>query len=487
MEVIEDNKTKLTNSKVILFGFELSRTQSALLLIISYIGILYLPYTLIEEVLYNLFQTLFVNLPWYFSPTFPEFARTDFWFYYFFASHIVRIIVTSTLLYLSISTLKTILRAGENKGINKRKIIQHDKIVKWFGFKLSHGQSLFIFVISIAGILLAFQNIIDFFTSQDITSYFFFRDLCYIPTGPNVTSSHEILINNIPVIFNVIIILLSFYSLIKIKKGKPVSTSRDPIKNYALIINISSLVVFLLFLMRFLCHIFLFTSLGNLIGIIPEVSNSYQTNDFMIVIIVLIITSVLMVRSHSIREKSYKYKTITNELTWFQIKLTPRRAVVLISLAIVYNIFFTDLFLTLVFLMASFNFPHPSNIIFISISFSIVVFCYYPIEKILRKDRFNKYIGSINNSELLESKWFKFRLDRLYSLVFLSVSCGFLFINVFTLMSMNLFTQFFLLEVHHFDFYYFISIPASLVVVGTLFAIIIYTIKRTIHSIKPRQ
>jgi len=486
MEVIEDNKSKLTNSKVILFGFELTRTQSTLLLIISFVGILYLPYTLIEEVLYNLFQTLFVSLPFYFSPTLPEYLRTDFWFYYFFASHIVRIIVTTALLSLSIYTLKRILRLGESKGINKRKIIQHDRIVKWFRFKLSHGQSLFIFVISVAGILLAFQIIIDFFTSQDITLYFFFRDLCFIPTGPNMTSSHEILINNIPIIFNAIIILLSLYSIIKIKRGKTVSTSRNPIKNYALIIYISSLIIFLIFLMRFLCHIFLFTSLGNLIGIIPEVSNSYQTNDFMIAIIFLIVSLVLMVRCHSIREKSYKYKPISDDLTWLHIRLTPKRVIVLISLAIVYLIFFTDFFLTFIFIMAPFNFPQPSNLIFISIGFGICVFCYYPIEKILRRGRFNNYVISIDNSELLVSKWFKFHLDRLYSLVFFSVSCGFLFIHVFTLISMNLFTQFFLLEVHHFDFYYFISIPASLVVVGTIFAFIIYTIKRTIHSIKPR-
>jgi hypothetical protein len=486
MEVIEDNKSKLTNSKVILFGFELSRTQSALLLIISYIGILYLPYTLIEEVLYNLFQTLFVSLPFYFSSSFPEFMRTGLWFYYLFAPHIIRIIVTTTLLYLSIHTLKTILRVGENKGNNKRKVIQHDRNVKWFGFKLSHGQSLFIFVISTAGILLAFQNIIDVSSSRDITFLYMLIDLCYIPTGPNTHSSHGILTNGIPILFNAIIILLALYSIIKIRKGKTVSTSRNPIKNYALIIYISSLIIFLLSLMRFLCHLFLFTSLGNLIGIIPEVSNSYQTNDFMIVIIFLILSIVLMIRSHSIREKPFEYKATTNELTWFQTSLTPKKAIVLISLAIVYIIFFTDFFLTFVFIMAIFNFPQPSHFLFIIIVFSLIAFCYYPIEKILRRGRFNNYVGSLDNSELLVSKWFKFRLDRLYSLVFFSVSCGFLLIHVFSLMSMNLFTQLFLLEFENFGFYYFISIPASLVIVGVLFAIIIYTIKKTIHSIKPR-
>ncbi|MFX1387884.1 MAG: hypothetical protein ACFE9M_11760 [Promethearchaeota archaeon] len=482
----EESKSKLTNSKVILFGFELSRAQSALLLIISFIGILYLPYTLIGEVLYNLFQTLFVNLPFYFSHTFPEFMRNDFWFYYFFASHIVRIIVTTILLYLSIYTLKTILRLGENKGINKRKIIEHDRIVKWFGFKLSQGQSLFIFVISTAGILLAFQNIIDFFTSHDFTLYFFFKDLCSIPTGPNMISSHEILINTIPIIFNAIIILLSLYSLIKMRQGRTGSTSRNPIKNYALIIYISSLIVFLLFLMRCLCHLFLFTSLGNLLGIIPDVSNSYQTNDLVIVIIFLIVSLVLMIGSHFIREGSYEDKAINKELTWFHIRLTPKRAIVLISLAIVYVIFFTDFFLTFIFNMAIFNFPHPSILIFISIGFSISAFCYYPIEKILRRGRFNNYVGSIDNSELLVSKWFRFRLDRLYSLLLLSVSCGFLFIQGFTLISMNLSTQMILFMFEHFYFYYLISIPGSLVIVGALFAINIYTIIRTIHSIRPR-
>jgi len=486
MEVKEDIKSKLTNSKVILFGFELSRTQSALLLIIAYIGILHLPFTLIEEVLLRLFQTLFVTLPNYFSPHYPEFARTDLWFYYMFAPHITRIIVATTLLYLSVYTLKNILKPGEKKGSNKSKIIQHDRIVQWFGFKLSHGQSLFIFIISIAGILLAFQNLIDCTTSFAFDYLYLLVDLCFIPTGPNTASSHEILRNTIPILFNAIIILLSLYSLIKIRKGKTVSTSRNPIKNYALILYVSSLIVFLLFLMRFLCHLFLFTGLGNLLGIIPDASNSYQTNDFMLVIIFLTVSVVLMVRSHSIRENSYEYKTITNELTWLQINLTPKRAVVLISLAIVFIIYFTDFFLTLVFIMAIFNFPHPSYVIFISILFSILVFCYYPIEKILRRGRFNNYVGSIDNSELLVSKWFKFRLDRLYSLSLLSVSCGFLFIYVFSLMSMNLFTQIFLVTPENFGFYYFISIPASLVIVGILFAIIIYTIKRTIHSIKPR-
>lgn len=484
MEVKEDIKSKLTKSKVILFGFELSRTQSALLLILSYIGIIYLPLILMEQILFKLFQTLFVDLPFYLSPLYPEYLKTDLWFYEMFAPHVTKIMVTTIFLYLSIYTLKNILNPDEKKRKKKSNIIQHDRIVKWFGFKLSHGQSLFIFIISIIGILLAFQNIIDVSVSQHFGTLQLLIDLCYIPIGPYLVISHEILRNTILILFNIIIILLALYSLFKARTGKTVSTSRNPIRNYALIMYLSILIVILLFFLRLLCHLFLFTDLGHLLGITPGASNSYQTNDFEIVIKILIVSLLLIAPCSLIRETPYDYKTVTNEITWFRISLTPKKAIVLISLAIVFTIFLTYYFLISVFIISIFNFPHPPALIVICLLLSIVVFLYYPIEKILKRGRFTNYVDSIDNSELLVSKWFKFRLSRLYSLLFLSVSYSFVFIHVFYLMAMTLFTHINLLTLENLAFYNLISIPASLVIIGTLFAINLYTIKRTIHSIK---
>jgi hypothetical protein len=483
LELKEESSLNLADYKVILFGFELSRTQRALFLILSYIGLIYLPFILIQEILYGIFHTIFVDLPFYFSPIFPEEHKTDFWFYLIFAPEITRIIVYSILFYLSIYTLKTVLKPNEIKDKSKKKIIRYERIVNWFGFKLTHGQSLFIFYISLIGILFSVQNIIEYSAFSRIYLYFFV-DLCHIPLGAYLTISNQALVNLIPIILNFIILLLSIYSLIKMRRGKLVSNSIKSVKNYAIIIYLISLITFLFFLMRLFCHLFLFTDLGSLLGITPNATNSSQANDFTEVIVILIITLIFMIGSYFIREHSHEEKAINTEFTWIHIKLTPKRATFFISLAFLYTIFFSDLFLTYLFIVSIFNFPQQNDLIVLAIFFIIIIICYYLIETILKKNRFNNYLKSIDNLEFVKIRWLKFNLSRSYSLLLFSVSCGFLFIYIYSLMSMNLMTQIFLFSFNELNFYYLISFPISLLIISILLSFIIYTIKRTSQSIK---
>lgn len=474
MKVKENDELNLNNSQIVLFGFELNPSQTTLFLILSFIGIFILPLILAEEIFLRLFQILFVDLPNYFS--LPEEYR-PFPFkslFYFLAPTLINIIVISILLYLSIYSLKRILRNNTIKDESKRRIIRQDRIINWLGFKLSHGQSLFIFCFSLGTI---------FFIGSLISACFdpfftIFEELCSIPVDSNHAVSHELLLDIIPMVINAIFFTLCIYSLIATRRKKHRAPLKRITKNYGLIIYIISLLIFIFYINRLFCHLFLFTDLANLLEITPRASTSYQIKDFIKVIVIIIISLNLMIACYFIKGGSYEETKRSNELTWFHIKLTPNKTIILLSLTFLSTIYF------IYFVLRSLIFFPPIlyNISFLVISFLIIIFCYYPFEKILKRRRLTNFIDSMKNSEEVITNWFKFPLKRLYSVVFLSLSSGFIILYVFHIMCINL--GFRELKLDDFESYYLISLPILTTVIGIILAINIYTIKKTIHSIK---
>ncbi|MFX1390132.1 MAG: hypothetical protein ACFE9Z_08730 [Promethearchaeota archaeon] len=484
MKKHNNSRTRKSANRLLLFGFELSHTQRSLFLVLSVIGILYLPFTFLT-VFVDLFQDLCITLPFYFSSMFPESRRTPLWFHFIFTPHIIRIIVSSIFLYLSIHTLKKILYASEMDNNNRIKINQNQRFVNWFGFKLPQGQSLFVLTISIVGIIFTIQNLIDYSASLYAPFSYLLVDISSIPIGPNLTTSNIILRNLLPIIFNLIVLLLSIYSLIKMRRGKLVSNPKYIRKNYSLILFISSFIIFLIFLLRSVCHLILFTNFSYLLGIIPYTPNSYQIIDLVVVIIMLIFSSILMISSYFAIDNSNDKNNINYRLTWFHMEISPKKAIFILSLSTVYIIFFSDILLKLIFMFSSNNYYESGVLIIIATFLIITVFCFYSIGKILKGERLHYCINSLNKSGEVRSKWFKFDLNRSNSLFFLSTGFGFIFIYAFSIMSMNLLSQIFLSDFYfQLDWYYIILIPVSLVVLCTILFIIIYTIKQTIHSLK---
>jgi len=488
MEVEEKYESNLNGSRTTLFGFELNRSQASLFLIISLIGIFMLPFSLAGEIFLNLFQFIFSTLPTYLSE--PAVYHEDYLTYHFWPI-IIRIIISTIFLLLSIYALRKILRHNNIKHKSKRKIIPQERIVNWLGLKISHGQSLFIFSTSLAGIFFIVQLFLESYLYPGFGwGWGLLESLCWIPDGPNQASSHEILLSNVPLAIKATFLLLCLYSLIIARRGKPMNTSKKITKNYSLLIFIVSFVVFILLSARIFCHLALFNSdISHLLGISYNAPNPYQNNDFIKTLVFLCICLAFMITSFFLKERNYKEMKTSDELSWFHIKLTPYRAIILLSSALLYIIFFTQFYLTFIFLfgdiyVSTTNFSY--NLLHI-ILIPIIIFCYYPIGKILKNHHFDNIIENINNSKEFKTNWFKFSLHKTYSVILLSVSSALGVLYIFQLVLVNMNAQMIFSDFYPLDSFYLFSFPVLNAIICLILVVIIYTIKKTLPSIKSRE
>lgn len=471
MEVKEVFNTKNNNSRIILFRFELNPTQKLLFLIISVVGVLFLPFMIAGDIFLNLFQSIFVSLPAYLSN--PDSYHDDYLFYNF-SPVITSIIIYSIFFSLSIFTLKKLLKTNEKESELKRNIILQDRIVNWLGFKISHGQSLFIFSVALIGMLFIIQKFIYSFTQ--IFRFGVLESLTLIPDGPNLLTSNVLLTKNAPLAILVTFFILCLYSLFITRRGKPMTSSKKITKNYGLFMFIVSFFLFILLSVRIFSHFVLFTY---------NPPNPYQNNDFIITISFFCICLAMMIKSYYMREYSHKVGKKDIKLSWFNIELTPQRALILLSIAILYTLFFTIFYLVSTFLLGIFGFRLTYySIIFHGFFFGIIIFCYYPIGKISKDHHLVSIVENIENFSQYETNWFKFRLNRRHSVIFLSVSSGLIPLYVFQLVSMNLSAQSFLSEFTPSNTFLLFSFPVMTTVIIIILAVNIYTIKKTIHSIK---
>jgi hypothetical protein len=325
-------------------------------------------------------------------------------------------------------------------------------------------------------------------------------DLCFIPTGPNSATSHEILLDNVPIVITVIFIALCLYSIIASRRGKPISPSKRIVKNYGLIIFIGSFIILLFVLIRFFSHLFLFTDLANILGISQNAPNLYQTEDFFRAIAIIIICLILMTLSFFLKETPNDDTKLNNNITWLHIKLTPKRAIILLSLAILGIIVFGYPSLVNFFIMGVWylfisinSYTTVFTLIFLIIPCILAIFSCYAIGKVVKKHRLKKFIDAIENSEEITCNWFKFNLNTLNSIIFFSLSIAFSIFFIFSLILMNMNARMVIsgtsipYSVNQFDeLLWIIRFIIMMFVNSFLLAVSIYTIKKTKYSIKSR-
>lgn len=469
------------NSRMTLFRFELSQSQSSLFLILSLIGFIMFSIRVTVYIFFGLFDIIFSYLPTF---QFDEFSAYYLWFF------ISNIIISIIYLILCIYVLRKILRNKNNKNRNRGKIIPHERIVNWFGLKISHGQSQFIFILSLVGILSMIQYFLKtslFPQPQLFSSWTLFEDLSLIPgeSTPYVTSyvSDILLVRTVPFAIIIIFFLLSLYSLIAVHRGKLKDPSKTCVTNSSLLIFIISIIMVTFLSARVFCHFALFNDFfSNLLGIPSNTPNFHQIIDFTITIILLCIFLTLLFTRYLVKEKNNTGINISKNLSWFHIKLNFHRATILLSAALFSIIFVTEFFLWLLFLAwyLTVFFSSIYNIIIFIILILTILFCYYPIEKILKNQNFKKLIDNIDTSREFRTKWFKFHLDRTQSIILFSVSIVSIASSVIMLFTFNLMAQ---VDIDSNRPFLIFSYPILAAQVCIILVVIGYTIKKTHQSI----
>ncbi|MFX1568772.1 MAG: hypothetical protein ACFFCV_10455 [Promethearchaeota archaeon] len=487
METKENDDINEIGSHISVARFELNRTQTSLILVVSLMGVMILPFSIVGNILFNLFQYIFETLPMYLLES--HFYHEDYLIYHL-TPIITSLILNTLLLIFSIYGLKRTIKQKVPDKRPHRKFIPLNRRVIWFGLKLSHGQSIFIFCVSLIGILYIIPELIYLYITPEFM-FGLFSSLCTIPTGPSSGTGHLLLDTNVPRAILITFIILCLFSLIFItRRGKPISSSTRIAKNYSIFIFIVSFVVLIFLSARIFCHLALFNpEISDMLGISSNPTNPYQNSDFIKTFVFFIIFLTLMITSIFLKEKSYEKRNSKKELTWLHKKLTPQRAIILISLAVFsfIIIFFDFLFYITAIIMMDFHFISLSSIIYYTIFLVIFIFCYYPIGKLLKDNHLDRFINEIKSESNFETNWFTSRLDKLNSIIFLSVSCGLIVFYIYQLIMNNIAASFLLNDIYSSGEYLLYSFPLITLFIGAILLLNVYTIRKTLPSLKSHE
>lgn len=304
------------------FGFEINHSQSILLFILAFTGVLNIPFGILKE-LNKLLAATFLSLP-----------LSDF------KEPIIILSEYIVFFYLCLYTIRRVLKPEQNSAF-KRKLSQ-DQVTNWFGFKINRSQSIFLFTISLVGmiaIISSYLHGLDAFNPS-----YFFRELYSIPIYDYLSPYGNLVLQRYAFDFiHLVIFLISLYTLIKIKYNRASLSVNRYNKNYQLVIFIISLTIVLFLLPRIFCHVILFTALGPLIGIDPIGlgTTSFQFTDFVIItLIVFVCTNII---SYLIKRVP-RPKEVNKKLKF----KSPKALVITLSISsFIFLIFFSQSLITI--------------------------------------------------------------------------------------------------------------------------------------------
>jgi hypothetical protein len=267
------------------FGFELNHLQSALLLVLAFIGLLNIPFGLLVGI-NELLDALFYSIP-------AHIAHPAWYTIYYLVDDLKSSIVT-IMMYLSffILCLYTILKIIKNKN---KSIFKHpssqDQMTHWFGFKLNHFQSILIFLLSLIGIIWISSS---FIRGLEVFPYSIFFSALFPDLNRNIQRA-------LFAWMHLTIFIIFLYSIVTTK----ISSKRSRVElewhhpTSTVIIFIVSLmfVIFMIFKLLTLLYI------------------SMSLDDLIIILVVLLISTNLV--SFSFLRKTFKpqYKQISTSST----------------------------------------------------------------------------------------------------------------------------------------------------------------------------
>ena len=455
MEINKNSNLDRSYSK--LFGFQLNPSQKNIVAILSFIGIFLLPFFLAVEVILNLGQALFMSLPSYLSH--PE-VYVELYLFYAFVPPLSRIIADVIFLYLSVHSVKRLFLAKNDETNFEIDSINDNKTVSWLGHKLSSDQALIIYILAIIGLVFIPIALIGSFTF--LSGIFNF--LLFIPTGVDRAYGHTLIDFYAPIIIYVIFYMLSIYTALKIRHGGLRKKNGKRTKTHAIFLFIISLITLLLCLLRFATHLFLFTDLAYLLGTTPEPKNSFQTQDFFLVIIILIVSIAIMNSSFFMRGFPKKENTKELNIKWFGLKLTNKGALKILAIGIVFLLYSGFSILIGLFSIPFLNWF--TIIVFYGIPIVVAIIAAYTVNAISKNHRLDRLLTSMQEKEGMFTNWFKLNLS--YSL---SMELYGVFLGVLILFFYNLFT--FLVS---FSFSFAFGFEISYITIGTFIISIILVI-----------
>ena len=446
----------LNDKKAVWFGFELNRLQSVLLFILALIGLLNIPFGILEGI--NQFMDIvFLYYPYHLTN--PA-VYTIYYIYDDIKNAIITLVVYISFFILCFYTIRKILRDKKNS-ILKNDSTQ-EQIRSWFGFKLNQSQSIFLFLLSVIGIISITASFLHGLERYSLSGLF------NLLLPADYTSVRRIYFN----IIHLLIFILIIYTLIKLKFKFPRKAIGVNTSTFSLILFIISILI-IIFLFPRLIYIFSSLIYGT------TIMGSFY--DVVLPIIILLICSNII--SLIIFRKPYNKDGRDKTIRKILLKISPKiRFIVLILSIFGFVIYFALQFK----LMLLGSFPVIYSIIFDILrnffnillgSIPFLVVFYYLLKKVTLGDT----LKTLNDQ--VSKRWFAQTLSlRIYAITIYWISLAqIIYFAVDLYYNYSAFYDFFFgLFGSHSEVYRYIS---YIVTVGFVSVFCIYNLI-TLHSVQ---
>ena len=369
---MEDNETINNKNEIvsIWFGFPLNKTQSAVLLVLSFLGIMNLP-ALISEYIFYYFI--------YFN------SFTDYY-------NLIHIIFYSACFILSLYTLLNIIK-GIKIQDKQRKVLESRLIhVLWLGIRLTYNQALVLFALSLSGIIITYYYSIMLMFDYARFYYYF---------G----------------VISIVLLIICIYTVYRIKKPQIKSDYGKELNKFSLFLFILSILLFI----SLIGPMIFYTSI-LVLDIIPSIFYDSFYFGGLIDLITLIIYISLVVLSGLNLKRKYNFSLTLKKSSIISvkqklfgiIKLNPVIALAFLSFSIFVALYLLFNLGIEIFIVSSIGvdiFTYNFYVILLLIP------CFYTIDFILKKNRLELFLESSYAEKLPMNKWFGLKVNKSQSAI----------------------------------------------------------------------
>lgn len=375
---MEDKENlKVKNEIVsIWFGFPLNKSNSVVLLMLSFLGVMSLPALIFEYVFYLFYYN----------------SIRDYY-------GLIHIIFYSTCFILSLYTFLKVIKGVDILEMEKKAVLLRTDRVLWFGIHLTYNQVLFLFALSLSGIL--FTSYYSIMVIFDYTySYYGFM---YTYLGNPFT--------------HIALLIICIFTVYRIKNPQIVSDDAKDLNTISLFVVILSIILFISLLFPTLAYAAIL--IFNIISIIFNGYNHYGGLIYPITLgicISLLVLSVLNLKrkfNFSITLKKSSKISQKPKLLGI-IKINSITALLLLSLSIFVTIYLLFDLSFKIFIVGSVGMDIFTEIIY---GILLLILCVYTIDFILKKNRLELFLESFYSEKFPKNKWLGLNVNKYQSTI----------------------------------------------------------------------
>ena len=371
-----ENNEKFNNKSEIVsiwFGFSLNKTNSVVLLVLSFLGVMSLPVLIFENILN----------------------------YYY---GLIHIIFYSVCFILSLYTFLKVIKGIKTQDKQKSYLESRVTRVLWFGIHLTHNQALVLFALSLSGILFtpyySIMLMFDYAQPFFIGVTYFYLEIHFI---------------------NIVLLIICIFTVYRIKKPQIKSDNAKELNKFSLFLFILSIVLFIsLIYPTLICTSILVSAIISIIfndsayfgGLINLIS----------LIIIIIILIFLFVLSALNLKKKYNFSlalkkssNLSQKQKWFGIiKMNPVIALVFLSFSIFVVLYLLFGLSFEIFIVRSIGIDTINYIFYVIL---LLIPCFYTIDFILKKNRLELFLESYYGEKFPKNKWFGLKVNKSQSTI----------------------------------------------------------------------